>query len=104
DLPWEGKAVFQKIDRDIAVLQRFYQGEVLNKGEYLIRYKRTKGSRFTRSNQWPEVAFGSQSFMFQEGHAKAYDQARYSIMRVAEDGTTLLIGLADKEGKEIKPL
>lgn len=43
------------------------------------------------------------SFLFQEGEADRYAQARYGIFRVDADGRHLLVGLADAEARRIEP-
>ena len=43
------------------------------------------------------------AFFFQEGHAKLYEEAKYGVFRVAQNGQALLVGLADKDRKQIKP-
>jgi uncharacterized membrane-anchored protein len=43
------------------------------------------------------------SFLFQEGHAEAYADARYAVLRCSPSGQCLLTGLADEEGKDIIP-
>ena len=41
------------------------------------------------------------SFMFQEGHAQFYEEAKYGVFVVSSSGQTLLIGLADQNRKMI---
>ncbi|MFG1319236.1 GDYXXLXY domain-containing protein [Xanthobacter autotrophicus] len=43
------------------------------------------------------------SFLFQEGHAELYAQARYGIFHVDRSGRHLLVGLADTEARKIEP-
>src|SRR3546814_17810835 len=50
-----------------------------------------------------EVAIGAESFLFQDGHAEAYAAARYGILKVAPDGSSVLAGLADSERRPIRP-
>ena len=50
-----------------------------------------------------EIFIGAESFLFQEGHAEAYSQARYGILRVAADGSSVLAGLADVARRPIRP-
>ena len=59
----------------------------LGPGELLLRYKVRKS----------RVRLGAESFFFQEGHAARYDRAKYGELRVAEDGTSVLVGLRDAE-------
>jgi uncharacterized membrane-anchored protein len=43
------------------------------------------------------------SFLFQEGHAKLYEPARYGIFKFDKNHNKLLMGLADKDLQQIKP-
>ena len=49
------------------------------------------------------IALGAGSFFFQEGHGDAYEQARYGILKVAPDGGSVLVGLADAGRRPIRP-
>ena len=50
-----------------------------------------------------EISFGADSFFFQEGHAPAYTKARFVLLRVAVDGTSLTEALLDEEMQPIRP-
>jgi len=50
-----------------------------------------------------ELKFGAESFFFQEGQAQIYQRARYGILRVDEDGASVLVGLADDQQRLITP-
>jgi uncharacterized membrane protein/uncharacterized membrane-anchored protein len=45
----------------------------------------------------------SGSFLFQEGHGKAYEKARFAEMRVDDEGVCLITHLLDGERKRIRP-
>jgi len=47
------------------------------------------------------IAVASDAWFFEEGHAKDYTAARYGELRVAEDGTALLVVLLNEQ---LKPL
>lgn len=47
------------------------------------------------------VKIGAESFLFEEGQADTYDQAKYGGLRVASDGAAVLVGLYDDSGKKI---
>jgi uncharacterized membrane-anchored protein len=59
--------------------------------EFLLRY-RVRDRR---------VRLGAEAFFFQEGHARLYDAARYGELRVAANGTSVLVGL---RGQDREPL
>lgn len=77
---------------NVAKFKRYYAGENLAVNEKLIKYKKASW----RSAIYPR------SFLFQEGHAKYYDKARYGEFKV-KNNTSLLIGLRDKNFKKIEP-
>jgi uncharacterized membrane-anchored protein len=71
---------------------RYDDGSPLNEGEMRLRYHRTA---------WGSVQIQPDSYMFQEGHAALYDQARYGVFAYDVSGKALLIGLMDAEKKKI---
>ena len=58
----------------------------LKTDEVRVRYKGRKGT----------IRLGAESFFFQEGSAATFEQARYGELRVASDGTSILVGLRDE--------
>jgi uncharacterized membrane-anchored protein len=56
-------------------------------GEHWLRVRRRAGQ--------PQL--GPDAFHFQEGRADHFARARYGELRVAEDGTALLVGLRDDQ-------
>ena len=72
----------------VAQFQRRDQGEPLATGEHRLTYRIRKG----------RLRVGVDAFYFQEGLADTYQPARYGEMRVAADGTSLLVGLRDADG------
>lgn len=73
---------------------RFQEGTTpLNKGEYLIKYN--------SSDSW-NINIGAESFFFQEGQAKKYENAKYGAIKIDSGGNSLLIGLYDKQLKIIE--
>ncbi|MFZ4930394.1 GDYXXLXY domain-containing protein [Chryseobacterium sp. Mn2064] len=89
-----GYCVVRLDSGDIAEKVRFQQNTTpLNKGEYLIKY--------SSSDQW-NINIGAESFFFQEGHSKKYEVAKYGGIKIDKDGNSLLVGLYDKNLKNIK--
>ena len=84
---WRGQLVVRLDEQQVAKPLRVYDGEALAQGEYLLRY--TRWSRGTR--------IGTDSFFFQEGHAKYYNQARYGELKVAQSGESVLVGLRNAD-------
>ena len=71
---------------------RCQNGKNVNKGEILLRL---------RSTGWQSQIMPD-SFMFQEGHGKYYENAQYGIFKVDRSGDYILVGLADRDRKIIK--
>lgn len=65
----------------------------INESEYLIEYT---------SKEWRGINIGAESFFFQEGDAKKFENAKYGAVKVDHDGNSLLIGLYDKKLKKIE--
>ncbi|WP_199119431.1 GDYXXLXY domain-containing protein [Pedobacter sp. ASV28] len=83
-----------KLVNGIAQSIRFQKDRTpLKKGEYLIEY--------TSPNLW-SINIGAESFFFEEGQAKKYEQAKYGGVKVDENGNSLLVGLYDEKLKKIE--
>jgi uncharacterized membrane-anchored protein len=91
ELPERGQLVLQLDEQNVATFDRVYQGEALAPKEILVNY---------RQQGW-EVWIGPESFFFQEGHAEAYEDAKYGELRVAENGQVMLTGL---RAEDLSPL
>ncbi len=89
----DGKIVIAPDKNNVAQFIKIYEGEQLKAGEKLLSYYRN----------YHRIKIVPNSFMFQEGHGKFYDKAKYAIFKFNSDGKYLLTGLADKDGKEIIP-
>lgn len=99
----DGRIVIALDGDGVASFRRFDDGRDLAPDEQLLRYKRRAPFGLQRSPEQAEVFIGAESFLFQEGHAEAYAEARYGILRVAPDGSSVLAGLADAERRSIRP-
>jgi uncharacterized membrane-anchored protein len=89
-----GYAVLKLDAQQVAQLVRYQpEKEPLHKGELLLKY--TKG-------EWA-LNLGAESYFFEEGQAKQFEQAEYGCLRVDADGNSVLIGLYDKNRKLLKP-
>jgi uncharacterized membrane-anchored protein len=92
ELAGEGVAILA-LDRDaVAVFRRLDRGEPLAADEVRLRYRRAGEG---------EVRYGADAFFFEEGAAPVYEAGRYGILKVDEDGRSVLVGLADAEGRRI---
>jgi uncharacterized membrane-anchored protein len=86
--PREGLLVLRLDEQGVGRFVRTHEpGTPLAPGELLLRYKVRKH----------RVRLGAESFFFQEGHASRYARAKYGELRVAEDGSSVLVGLRNAE-------
>lgn len=88
-----GMLVVKADNNKIAHFVRIHQNEPLQPGETLIRFH----------HQYGNIKIVPDSFMFQEGHAKAYQEAKYGVFKFDKAGNSILTGLADKNLKVIEP-
>jgi len=77
-----GEAAFVELD----------SGRPLAEGEHLLAFNSRSGKN---------TRIGAGTFFFQEGHGKAYDQARYAEMRVDNQGKSLITHLLDENKNRI---
>jgi len=91
--PGDGQLVLRLEDGGVAGFVRRHQGESLQPGEHLLRYRRRSGG----------VRLGAEAYYFQEGTAERYQPARFGELRVTSAGDALLVGLGDEQGRPIVP-
>ena len=77
----------------VGTFKRLYDGNELSPDEKLLHYH----------NQYGQVRIVPDSFMFQEGHAKLYEQAKYGVFKFDTTGNHILVGLADEKLQMIRP-
>lgn len=99
----DGRIVIALDGDGVATFRRFDDGRDPAPDEQLLRYRRRAAIGLQRSPDAAEVFIGAESFLFQEGHAEAYEDARYGILKVAPDGSSVLAGLADAGRRPIRP-
>lgn len=75
----------------VAQFLRFHAGEELQAGERLLRFHK----------KYNRVTIVPDSFLFQEGHAKHYEAAKYGVFKFDENDKRLLVGLANEDRKTI---
>jgi uncharacterized membrane-anchored protein len=86
----KGHLVVSLNKHNVAEFIRIYRNEELGSGEHLLFYRNRRGLRL-----------GAESFFFQEGDAKLYEEARYGALKVDESGGSVLVGL---RGEDFRPL
>ena len=89
-------AVLNVDARGVATFARLgHSGETLAAGEHLFRVRaNASGSG---------ILIEPHSFLFQEGDREVYARAKFGIFRVDTRGRHLLVGLADADGKDLRP-
>ncbi|WP_241759123.1 GDYXXLXY domain-containing protein [Pyxidicoccus parkwayensis] len=86
--PSDGNLVLHLDEQGVGRFVRFDTPDLpLAPGELKLRYR-------VRDHR---VRLGAESFFFQEGHADRYARARYGELRVADSGTSVLVGLRDEQ-------
>ena len=92
DFASRGYCIVKQGENNIASYERLQSNNTnLAEGEVAIKYY---GSSRT-------IKIGAESFLFEEGQASTYDRAKYGGLRVAENGSAVLVGLYDASGQKI---
>lgn len=92
DWPRDGHLVLRLDEHGVGQFVRVHETRTpLAPDEFLLRYRIRDG----------DIRLGAEAFFFQEGHASRYDAARYGELRVASNGTSVLVGL---RGRDREPL
>jgi uncharacterized membrane-anchored protein len=86
----KGCVVVSLDEHNVAEFVRIHRDEELGLGEYLLFYRNRGGLRL-----------GAESFLFQEGDADLYAEARYGELKVDKSGASVLVGL---RGEDFTPL
>ncbi|HWA48405.1 MAG TPA: GDYXXLXY domain-containing protein [Dongiaceae bacterium] len=95
-LPYRGTVVLTLDAQGVGRFARLDDGAALQAGELRVQYRRHDDWRGAR------LDYGAQSFFFQGGDAELYSGAKYALLRVAEDGSTVLTDLAGEDRQPIK--
>lgn len=83
--PEEGNVIIRQPAQAGAEFIRIEDGSPLESGELRLHYRSRGGV----------LRVGTDAFYFQEGSADLYSTARFGELRVAADGSSVLIGLRD---------
>lgn len=97
DLPYRGTVILALDEDRVGRFARLDDGSPLKAGELRVQYRRHEEWRAGR------LDYGAQSFFFQEGDGEIFEAARYAVLRVAADGSTVLTDLAGEDRVAIKP-
>ncbi|MGJ3238113.1 MAG: GDYXXLXY domain-containing protein [Anaerolineae bacterium] len=89
-----GQVVLSLDERNVARFERRYQAEEpLADNEVVVNF-------YVRNGQ---VRIGVDSFLFQEGQAGAYQEARFAEVRIIDGGGVMLVDMADASLNSINP-
>ena len=97
EVPWtenlrDQMAVVTLDDRGVAHFERFEEGD--HNPELLVVRVRVRDGR---------VQIGADSFFFQEGDSKYYDNAKYGEVRLGKNGDVIIVALCDEDLKRLGP-
>jgi uncharacterized membrane-anchored protein len=95
-LPYRGTVILSLDEKGVGRFGRLDDGTAPNADELRVQYRRHLDWR------GPRLDYGAQAFFFQEGDAALYQDAKYALLRVAEDGSTVLTDLANEDRVAIK--
>ncbi|HEU4825031.1 MAG TPA: GDYXXLXY domain-containing protein [Dongiaceae bacterium] len=95
-LPYRGTVIMALDGNGVGRFSRLDDEASLKPGELRVQYRRHQDWR------GPRLDYGAQSFFFQEGDAELYRNAKYALLRVAEDGSTVLTDLAGDDRVAIR--
>lgn len=90
----KGSIVIKTDPTGIGAFVRLYEGEALGENEKLIPFRKV----------YSNVTLIPDSFMFQEGHARFYNNAEYAIFKFIDASEFVLVGLANKNLHPINPI
>jgi uncharacterized membrane-anchored protein len=94
DAPHTGRVVVGLDDKRIATYRGIWTGEPVGDDERLLRYRRV-GRR--------QVSVGVDSFFFEEGQGRHYENACYGAFLLDKQGRTILRALVDENLVRIEP-
>lgn len=89
----KGVAVVEIEQGKSARFKRLDNGSSLADGEKRLVFRGREG----------EIQVSSGAFFFQEGHGKAYERARFALLRVDGSGNALITALLDERMETIRP-
>lgn len=89
----KGVAVVEIEQGKPARFKRLDNGSSLAAGEKRLVFRGLEG----------EIQVSSGAFFFQEGHGKAYEKARFALLRVDDSGNSLITSLLDERMEIIRP-
>lgn len=96
EIPRHGRLVIRVDDDGVGHFVRIDDDRELGERELRIEYRLREG--------WNgRLRIGAESFLFEEGVARIYEDARFGELIVADDGEVVLIGLRDADRLALGP-
>lgn len=96
-LSYRGTVILALDAQGVGRFARLDDGAPLQASEMRVQYRRHEDWRGGR------LDYGAQAFFFQEGDAEFYSVAKYALLRVAEDGSTVMTDLAGEDRQPMVP-
>lgn len=96
-LPYRGTVILALDAQGVGRFARLDDGAAPQVGELRVQYRRHEDWRGAR------LDYGAQAFFFQEGDAEFFSTAKYALLRVAENGSTVLTHLAGEDRQPMVP-
>lgn len=90
-VPPSGTMVISIDDQNVGKLVRLYHGEALAPHEHLLKF---------HHQSW-YVVIGAERYFIPEGSGDTFDKATFGELKLAPDGTPLLVALCDKDRQPI---
>ena len=90
--PRDGNVVVDVDSMRVATFARLDDGSPLGPGQARLRYRKRGAG----------IRIATDAYFFQEGTARKYERARYGELRVAPDGSSVLVGLRDSLAAPIR--
>lgn len=91
-IPSRGFCIVKKRENNIVAYDRLQNNKTpIADDEVALKYYKSGYS----------VKIGAESFLFEEGQAETYSKAKYGGLRVEGNGSCVLVGLYDENGKKI---
>jgi uncharacterized membrane-anchored protein len=90
DIPRHGELVIEVDDESVGHFVRIDDGTPLQERERLLEYR-------LREDWGQNLRVGADTFLFEEGSAALYQNARFGELVVSDDGEAILVGLRDAD-------
>lgn len=87
----DGAIVIAPDENRVARFVSIHEGSTLAEGQQLLQFRK----------RGETVRLAADAFFFEEGQGQAFQRARFGELRVAEDGSAVLVGMRDEQHQPI---